>query len=382
MQGKVIGAGIGGLVTAIALQQRNLFTKVYEAKNARPDQGAGIVLAINAMRILDKLNLAEEVAMRGNEIRSVQITDEKLHLLSSNMTAKDVKKYGHVNIAIHRADLQDILLNALPAEAVEWGKKCIRVHEKDQKCIVYFEDQTKDYGDYIIAADGIYSAVRQQLFPEATIRDVKQICWRGTVAFDLPEQYHHQAIEAWGRGRRFGFTRINNDYTYWFAVINKHGNDFNFRADLRKELTKQFNDFAPLFAQMIADTPEARIIRSDLQDLKPLRQWSIGRTGLLGDAAHAATPNLGQGAGQAIEDAWVLAEQLNASKNPGYAFPKYQKLRKPVTDYVAKWSYRVGEMAHYENVLLTSLRNVAIKKTPRSFFQKQMTKLLAPRYDI
>src|SRR5690625_678542 len=127
--------------------------------------------------------------------------------------------------------------------------------------------------------------MRQQLFPDAMLRDVKQICWRGIVAYDLSEKYHHQAIEAWGRGRRFGFSKINNDFTYWFAVINKHGNNFNFRADLRKELQKQFNDFDPLFSQMIADTPETRIIRNDLQDLKPLRQWSMGRTGLLGDAA-------------------------------------------------------------------------------------------------
>lgn len=382
MQGIIIGAGIGGLVAAVALRQRNLLTKVYEAKDGKSHQGAGIVLSINAMRVLDKLGLADQVIDCGNAIHTVRITDEKLQPLSSSTMASNEKTHGHTNRAIHRADLQDILLKALPDETIEWGKKCIRVNEKEQKCMLHFEDKTEAYGDYVIAADGIHSAVRQQLFPNASLRDVKQICWRGVVAYDLPDKYHHQAVEAWGRGRRFGFSKMNEDYTYWFAVINKHGNNFNFRDDLRDELKKQFGDFDPMFSQMIDDTPESRIIRNDLWDLKPIRKWHSGRSCLLGDAAHAITPNLGQGAGLAIEDAWVLAGLLNASKNPGYAFPKYQKTRKPDVDYVAKWSYRTGEIAHYENFFLTGLRNTFIKRMPQSLLRKKTDKLFRPGYEI
>lgn len=382
MQGRIIGAGIGGLATAIALQQHDMRVSVYEAEDDPPPQGAGIILAVNAMRVLDRFNLTDEIFRKGNEIRTAHLTDENLKPISKNLISANIKQFGQANISIHRSDLQHILMGKLQPGTVEWGKKCIRISEKNQQGILHFEDETTVSGDYVIAADGIHSETRRQLFPGDDVRKIRQVCWRGVVAFDLPEQYQHQSIEAWGRGRRFGFSKINADYTYWFAVINKHDSGFNYSANLREELKKQFKEFAPMISEMIGDTPEARIGRKSLMDLPPIQKWHLGRTCLLGDAAHAVTPNLGQGACQAIEDAWVLANLLNDSKNPMKAYPEFQKIRKPMTDYVYKWSFRVGEMAHYENRFLVGMRNRFMKKISGSFLKKRTTRLFDPGYKI
>lgn len=382
MQGRIIGAGIGGLVTAIALQRRGLHVSIYETNDHPATEGAGIMLAINAMRVADKLDLAEEIVQHGHEIELVRITDEKLQLLAAHTIPSDLAKTGYQNVAIHRKDLLDILTDHLQTDTVEWNKRCTRVLEKEQQCVLHFEDGTQAYGDYVVAADGIHSGIRTQLFPETVIRDMKQICWRGIVAFDLPPKYDRQAVTAWGSGRRFGFCRINEDFVYWYAVINRHGNEFNFRANLRNELKKQFLDFDPVVSGMIEDTAEVRIIRKDMMDVKPIPRWYAGHVCLLGDAAHAVSPALAQGACQAMEDAWVLAALLDESKNPGLAFPRYQDIRKPATDYVSKWSRRMGEIAHYENPLLTGIRNITTKHMPQSFFKKHMAKLLRPGYEI
>ncbi len=382
MQGRIIGAGIGGLLMAIALQQRHMAASVYEAKEGPLQQGAGLILAVNAIRVLERLGLADELYRMGNEIQTAYITDEKLRPLSKNLISSSIKQFGYPNISILRSDLQHILLEKLQNGTIEWGKKCIRISEKDRKGILHFEDGSQAPGDYVIAADGIHSMARRQLFPGTEVRKIRQICWRGVAAFDLPERYRHRSIEAWGKGRRFGFSKVNEDFVYWFAVINKHDNDFNFSADLREELKRQFKDFDPPVLQMISDTPEARISRKALLDLPPIQKWHAGRTCLLGDAAHAVTPNLGQGACQAIEDVWVLADLLNASKNPVQAYPEFQKIRKPMTDYVYKWSYRVGEMAHYENRFLVRFRNRIMKRLSGSFLKKRIGRLFEPRYEI
>ena len=381
MQGSIIGGGIGGLVTALAFQQQGLLAKVYEAAPAASPQGAGLVLAANGMQVLQRLQLADAVIARGHRIDRVLLTNEHLSPLSETHVPEENAR-GNINLAIHRSDLQAVLLEHLPKGSLEWGRKCIRLESDGSRTKLHFEGEDPAYADYTVAADGLQSVSRKQLFPQQVIRDVQQICWRGVVAFDLPAHYEHQAIEAWGRGKRFGFTRINPDFIYWFAVLNKHGNAFDFRADLKSELHKQFQSFAPLVAAMIEDTAPARIVRRDLSDLKPLASWHTDRVCLLGDAAHATTPNMGQGACQAMIDGWTLAQLLNESKNPQWAFRKYQKIRKPTTDFVCRWSYRLGEVAHLENPLLTTLRNAAIKRLPASFTRRRMNRLFQSPLDL
>jgi 2-polyprenyl-6-methoxyphenol hydroxylase-like FAD-dependent oxidoreductase len=378
MRGMIIGSGVGGLTTAMAMQQRGMAIKVYTEKETVTSGNAGIVLAVNAMRLLDKMQLADEIYLRGNELKGMHITNEALTPISGNVISHFSEKYHYTNVAVHPAVLYQILLQHIKDEVLETRKQCVRITERSRETIAEFADGMSAYGDYIIAADGIHSIVRKQLFPEATVRDVKQICWGGIIAFDLPLKYRHYAIEAWGRGKRFGFVPLDKDNVYWYALINKHGNGFEFRADLKKELDHQFREFAPLVRQLMLDTPKTDILRDDLLDMKPLKRWYAGRICLLGDAAHAVTPNIGQGVSQAIEDAWMMASLMDQYKNPVYVFPLFQRSRKVKTDYVAKLSYRIGQMAHYENRLLVGMRNQMMKSMPKVFTKKQFDKIFAP----
>lgn len=380
MQGIIIGAGIAGLATAVAMRRRGLRARVYE-RGAATTTGAGLILPVNAMRVLDRLGLAEQVYRRGNEVTGMYITDAALQPLTTNVLPYFLNKYGFAQVAIRRSALRDLLLEQLGGEAPEWGRTCVHLAEKDRRVEARFSEGEPAYGDYAVAADGLGSALREQCFPEAALRDAGQICWRGVVDFELPARYLHHAVEAWGPGRRFGFVALEGSSVYWYAVINKHIEGFDARADVRDALGHLFLGFAPLLRQLIAGTLPEHILRHELADLKPMRQWFAGRISLLGDAAHAATPNLGQGAGQAIEDAWVMAALMDRYKNPVYAFPVFQQLRKARADYVTKLSRRIGRLSQYENRWLVGLRAQLLKTLPDALGKATFGKLFAVQLD-
>lgn len=375
MQGLVIGGGIGGLTTAIAMRQHGMVTRVYEAGSLPQAQGAGLVLAINAMRVMDRLHLSDQVVARGNELSGMNVTDEALVPLTKNILPYFQKKYGQPSVAIHRSVLQELLVQQLDSDMVEPGKNCVRLKEKDRQVIAEFEDGEPATGDYAIVADGLHSGIRKQLFPTSAIREATQICWRGIARTELPAKYSHHAIEAWGRGKRFGFVAVDAESVYWYAVLNKHGKDFNFRQQINLELGRQFNGFAPLLRGLIAETKAEDILRNDLMELMPLKQWHTDRICLVGDAAHAMTPNIGQGACQAMEDAWEIAVQMEQYKNPSFAFPAFQKRRKKMADYTTRLSHRIGGMAQYEHSFLVGLRNQIMKRLPGIFGKRRMEKI-------
>jgi 2-polyprenyl-6-methoxyphenol hydroxylase-like FAD-dependent oxidoreductase len=378
MRGMIIGGGIGGLSTAIALQQAGMVVRVYEKQPGDQMPGTGILLAVNALRTLDKMGLADAVCTHGNELNGLNITNERLLPLSKNNLPYFLQKYGYSSVALHRADLERILHDALIDDTVELDKHCTRVTLKDRQVISRFEDGTSADGDYLLAADGIHSVVRKQLFPDVAARGTGQLCWRGLLEFELPVKYQRHAIEAWGKGKRFGFVPVRSDTVYWYATLNKHNNEFDYGANLTDELARQFSQFAPLISQLISGTLPEKIIRSELMDIGPVPRWFQDRICLMGDAAHAMTPDLGQGACQAIEDAWAMASLLKESKNPAIAFPAFQKKRKPRTDYVTRLSRRVGQMAHYESGLLVGLRNQLMKTLPPALTKRQFEKIFAP----
>lgn len=364
----IIGAGIGGLATALCLKQQGLEVEVIESAPEIKPVGAGIVMANNAMQVFDRLGLRPKIEAAGYRVSYMRITDAEFNELSAIDLAAFEQQYGVYNVAIHRADLQGILADELGHGQITLGKRLVQVDQEDGYRL-HFEDGTEEKAQVLIGADGIHSVVRKQLFPPSTLRDSAQVCWRGICDVDLADRYEHTAFEAWGPGRRFGFVRLNPVQVYWYAVADDGAES--------TDLLDLFRDFHPDVWEMIAAAPAASIFFSRLYDLKPIHQWAQGKVCLIGDAAHATTPNLGQGACQAVEDASVLGKLFAQGLCVEEVFRQYQTLRIKKAHQVVKTSWTIGKVSHWQNRLGIGIRNFVMKNLPASVRHKQLEPLFA-----
>src|SRR5690606_739181 len=165
----IIGAGIGGLTTALALKKKGFKVSVYESAKEIKPLGAGIVMANNAMQIFDKLGIRTKIENAGKKISSICITNSQLKSISTSNLTSFEKKYGVFNVAIHRADLQNILANELGWENIFLGKRLNKIEQKDNYTL-YFNDTSKVETPILIGADGIRSKVRTELFGDLKLR--------------------------------------------------------------------------------------------------------------------------------------------------------------------------------------------------------------------
>ena len=362
----IIGAGIGGLTTALTLKQKGLNVKIYESSAEIKPVGAGIIIANNAMQVFQKLGLQEKIKKVGNKISFMKITDTQLNDISVVDLSEYEKKYGVHNIAIHRGELQKILADEIGFENINLSKRLSKI-EKEELFKLTFEDNTTFECKLVIGADGIKSVVRNQLFEESTLRNANQKCWRGICEIDLPKNYHNELNEAWGKGKRFGFVKISDKKVYWYALTN--ANKFSKKTT---NLLEVFKEFHTDILKIISATNKEQIILNDIIDLKPIDKWQAENVCLIGDAAHATTPNLGQGACQAIEDAYVLGKLLDEGLAIESTFKQYENLRRKKAHTIVNISWTVGKMAHIENNLGIWLRNKIMRNLPKSANKKQM----------
>lgn len=362
----IIGAGIGGLTTALTLKQRGLNVNIFESSAEIKPVGAGIILANNAMQVFQKLGIQDKIEKAGNKISFMKITDDQLKPLSVVNLSEYEQKYSVSNISIHRGELQKILVNEIGFDNINLSKRLSKI-EKNRLFKLTFEDNSTIESKVVIGADGIKSVVRNQLFEKSTLRNPNQICWRGICETDLPQKYHNELNEAWGKGKRFGFVKISDKKVYWYALANSKNVEI---SDVN--LKEIFSEFHSDILNILLATKKEQIIVSDIFDLKPIDKWQSENICLVGDAAHATTPNLGQGACQAIEDAYVLGKLLDNGMPIENTFKAYEKLRRKKAHTIVNTSWTVGKMAHIENSFGIWLRNFIMKNIPKSANKKQM----------
>jgi 2-polyprenyl-6-methoxyphenol hydroxylase-like FAD-dependent oxidoreductase len=360
----IIGAGIGGLTTALTLKQKGLPVKLYESSKEFKPVGAGIILANNAMQVLKKLGLQEKIEKAGNRISFMKITDNQLNPLSVLNLSEYEQKYGVSNVAIHRGDLQNILVNEIGFENICLSKSLLKIENSNGFKLTFDDDTTIDT-KLVIGADGIKSVVRNQLFTENTIRNANQNCWRGICEMDIPHNYRNELNEAWGKGKRFGFVKISKNKVYWYALTNKSKADEN-------NLLETFKDFHSDILKIIIATPSSEIFKSEISDLKPIKKWQAKNVCLIGDAAHATTPNLGQGACQAIEDAYVIGQLLDKGYPIEDTFLQYENIRIKKAHAIVNTSWTLGKLAHIENGFGIKVRNFILRNIPKSTNKRQM----------
>lgn len=374
----IIGAGIGGLTTAIALEQKGFEVEIFESFPEMKRMGAGIVLANNAMKVYERLGLKEIIFQNSQHISSLKIVDQNLEVLSKINLKPFEEKLGVHYVGIHRGTLQQILIEQLKTTQLHLGKKLQHLIEVNDEIQLFFEDSSSHSTHCLLGADGIHSKVRQHYFEKTVVRDAYQVCWRGVTKFDLPKKFSNEINEAWGKGTRFGIVPLANGEVYWFAVAR-------YKKDFRKEfkiedLEEIYKDYHPIVGEIISKTSKENILTNEINDLKPLKNWFSKNMCLIGDAAHATTPNMGQGACQAIEDALAIAICLEGEKDLQRAFSKFQKIRMKKANGVINQSWQIGKMAHWENGIGRSLRNFILKMTPESIAAKQSAKIFELNY--
>jgi 2-polyprenyl-6-methoxyphenol hydroxylase-like FAD-dependent oxidoreductase len=374
----ILGGGIGGLTMAIALQNKGLPVTVYESAPSFKPLGAGLGLAANAVKAYQAIGISEKVVEAGKKIKFAFVKGPNGKVISQTDIDAMTRSFGVLNsFTIHRADLHDVLIGLVKPGTVQTGKVVVGVLQDNDKVTVSFSDGTSVQADYLIAADGVHSIVRQTLLPGSSPRYAGYTCWRG-VTNGFPEGMNpDETSETWGPGRRFGIVPLTHNRVYWFATLNAPPNDPAMRRAKRKELLEIYSGFHFPIPQLLDMTGDDQIIWNDIIDLKPITRFAFGRIVLIGDAAHATTPNLGQGACMAIEDAATLANALT-SYEPEVAFRRFESFRIRRTTQIVRQSWNFGKIAQLENPLLSKLRNTAFQWLPESAIQKQLREL----YDV
>lgn len=373
----VLGGGIAGLTAAIALKQKGIHATVFEAAPEIKPLGAGLSLAANAVKGYQRLDIAEKIIARGLLLPLFNILDREGRVITSADAKKIGQKYGLHNFAIHRAELHEALLAELESDQVQTGKRATGFKQLNDGAIeVHFADSSTHRTDYLIGAEGIHASVRRQLLPGSEPRYAGYTCWRAVIETPSDLKGLSVASETWGAGGRFGIVPLAGDKIYWFACVNARQNDPTMRDAKVVDLQRIFQKFHSAVRVILENTPDAALIWNDIIDLKPVNRFAFGNIVLIGDAAHATTPNLGQGACQAIEDAVILADELDKHADPAAAFAAFERRRLERTRFIVNTSWRLGKIAQVSHPWLVALRNALFRLVPESVNERQLRALL------
>ena len=370
----VVGSGIGGLATAIALRRVGIDVTVYERAPLLGDVGAGISLWANAFRALEHLGAADAVRAVSQPMTQIEMRAgnglRPLATFSAERLAPRVASHPVVGVA-HRADLVAALAGLLPAGVVRYAFECVAAETEGEMALARFANGHSDRADVIVGADGIKSVVRTGILGAIDpIRYSGYTCWRGVCP--RPDRLPRGAFaEWWGRGRRFGITTIPGDRVYWFAPMNAPPGG---GSDEAKLVAEAFAEWADPVPALIAGTPTTAVLRNDIVDRPPNPKWVSGRLVLLGDAAHPTTPNLGQGGCLAIEDAVVLARCLRTDGSMSERLARFVAARFPRTRAITKESWKIGRIGQWQGRVSCGLRDSVARWMLPLIGESSMTK--------
>ncbi len=369
----IIGAGIGGLTLAIAMQRKGFDVTIYENASEIKPLGAGLGLAANAMKAFYEIGIGEQIINAGKKLKSLEIRSQNGKVLSCADSEVMAKRLGVTNnFTMHRADLHEVLLRNIIPGSLQLGKGCVDCAEDESGVSLSFSDESTAKADYVIAFDGINSKIRKKLLPATEPRYAGYTCWRAVID-NVPDDFDFEnTSETWGKSSRFGIVPLTKNRVYWFACINAPQNDREKKNFTIEDLRNHFKDYHSLIPELLKRTSNDQLIWSDIIDLKPLTQFAFGKVLLAGDAAHATTPNMGQGACMAIEDAIILTNLLSGFGEVEEVFNTFEQKRIKRTTRIVEESWQVGKLAQMNNSFLIALRNVALQLTPASVAENRM----------
>lgn len=354
----IIGAGIAGLVAACSLQSNGHEVVVYEQRAAPNVDGAGLTLFGNAFAALDSVGL-------GDTIRN--ITHQGLARLTTGqrtpkgrwLAKMPSETVGQLH-SVHRVTLHNTLMQLLAPGTVRTGMQALAAADGTPRIHVGY--QTVMF-DLVVVADGLRSTNRSRLGLDTGIEYSGYTAWRGVTSD--PVDIAGTAAETWGQGSIFGYVPLPDERLYWFGTRNQPAD-----TTIDDEVQAVRDTFAGWHAPIqdcLEATKPTELMRHDVYDLaKPLKTFTKSRTVLMGDAAHAMLPNLGQGAGQGIEDAVTLTLLLGAAppRDLDTILARYSTMRRPRTTRLWRQSRLMAGVAQAAGPVAVRLRNVGLRVTP------------------
>lgn len=364
----IVGAGIGGLTTALALARTGIEVEIFEKTAKLSDVGAGLQLSPNAVAVLSSLDLREKLEALCCEPKAGILRDYRngKPLLTTRMEDVYERRYGHKYLHIHRADLIDCLAETAQEAGVKihLGSDISSVRETDTDVRVENNGNVHK-GDALIAADGVRSKLREKIAGRSQPVFTGQVAWRGLVpTSDLPHDTIPFAANNWlGPGRHFVSYYVRDGEMINFVAVEERNHWVEERWNIpanKRELQTTFQGWDPRVTSLIAACEQAYLW--GLFDHPPLSKWTKGRLALLGDAAHPMLPFMAQGAAMAIEDAWVLTHCLVRNSSPlQQALKRYEALRKPRATELQAISRQNASLYHQRGRLERAMRKAKLK---------------------
>ncbi|GAA0902639.1 FAD-dependent monooxygenase [Virgisporangium aurantiacum] len=342
----VVGAGIAGLAVAARLHEWGANVDVVERAGGPSVIGAGIYLPANAVRALDTLGLAGQVAARGVRIMRQRVSDHTGRELFS-LDVEEIWDGVGPCLAVHRSELHEVLLAGAKAVSIRWGRSPVSIVDTADGVRVVFDDGTSGGYDLVIGADGVHSAVRETVFgPSAAARPVGQVARRFVASSPSSDPVWSLMM---GRGSVFLTIPIGDGRVYCYS----DGPVAGYAAPV------------PALLDLAVAPHTAPVEEVDLP------RWSRGMVLLVGDAAHATSPNMAEGAAMALEDAIVLADALTESRTLAVALTSFEERRRPRTGWVLAQTRRRDRL----RVLPAGIRNAVLARAGRKIFVRNYAPL-------
>jgi 2-polyprenyl-6-methoxyphenol hydroxylase-like FAD-dependent oxidoreductase len=368
----VVGAGIGGLAVAAGLVRAGWHVHVLERAEVLAPLGAGIALTPNAVKALDWLGLGAPLRTQARAQAPTGVRTAGGRWLMRTSVDALTERFGVPAFALHRGDLQRMLLEATGDADIHTGARVIGVHQDADHASVEFEAAGRRgtvSADVAIVADGIGSTVRPLLFPEhAGPVPAGYMTWRSVIDPRSAATSSRPAsvTETWGRGHRFGIVPLADGRITWFATTPT-GRDAP--HDLAA-LTSRFEGWHDPIPQLLAATRPESLLRHEIAYLRePLPSYAVGRIALLGDAAHAVTPDLGQGGAMALEDATEITAALTRhAKDVPRALAAYDAARRPRTQSLVRASARIARIGQLAHPAAALVRDLTVGLTPVALY--------------
>lgn len=369
----IVGGGIGGLAAALGLRAAGWEVTVLERAPRMEEVGAGISIWANGLRALDRLGVGEAVRAaavpyHGGAIRTS--AGDTLFEVAPPETLPGGEWFGAM---IHRADLLAVLAGAVGVEGIRTGSEVAGIETSGEGVVARLADGSEVAGDVLIGADGIRSTVRREILGEVAPRYAGYTIWRWVAPFPGARI---RPGESWGSGARFGQAALPGERAYVYATLTAPAGGRG-AAGERAELERVFSHWHHPIPDLIAAAPEDAILRNDAYDIPPLPSWGRGRVTLLGDSAHAMTPNLGQGACQALEDAVALSDRLGNAPDVERALRGYETQRRRRAASFQRRSRSAGAVGQWRHPLALRARELLARVVLSRLSEREMRAIAA-----
>ena len=344
----IIGAGMGGLATGIALRQAGYEVEIYDKVSELRPAGAGISLWSNGVKVLNRLGLGKEIASIGGKMERMAYYSNTGEKLTDFSLSPLVEQVGQRPYPVSRTDLQQMLLDAFGTENVQLNSKCVAVEQDANSVTALFEDGHQATGDVLIGADGTHSTVRRYLLGYASERRyVGYVNWNGLVPISDDLAPENSWVIYVGEHKRASMMPVGGDRFYFFFDVPLPKGTVSEPEQRREELAGFFKGWAEPVQTLIQRLDPLKTNRVEIHDIEPLEKLAQGRVALLGDAGHSTAPDLGQGGCQAMEDALVLANCLLTNNlSVEDALKRYEAARKERTAQVILGARKRSDMTH------------------------------------